>query len=223
MSSRSASLGPEGDPQPKESEAAAGRIGKLEQELAATKEYLQSVIETHEATNEELQSANEEILSSNEELQSTNEELETAKEELQSTNEELGTVNDELRNRNAEVSHANNDLTNLLSSIDIAVIMVGSDLTIRRFTPEAQKILGLIPADIGRPLLNINPTIQIPEFQTMATQVMSSLRTVEKAITDRNGKRYQLRVLPYRTLDNKIDGVVIVLVDVSPRKPIAIG
>jgi two-component system CheB/CheR fusion protein len=207
----------------KESEAAAGQIGKLEQELAATKEYLQSVIETHEATNEELQSANEEILSSNEELQSTNEELETAKEELQSTNEELGTVNDELRNRNVEVSHANNDLTNLLSSIDIAVIMVGRDLTIRRFTPEAQKILGLIPADIGRPLLNINPTIPIPEFQTVATQVMSSLRTVEKEVADRNGKRYQLRVLPYRTLDNKIDGVVIVLVDVSRRKPISIN
>ncbi|HKN61858.1 MAG TPA: chemotaxis protein CheB [Candidatus Acidoferrales bacterium] len=207
----------------KESEAAAGRIGKLEQELAATKEYLQSVIETHEATNEELQSANEEILSSNEELQSTNEELETAKEELQSTNEELGTVNDELRNRNVEVSHANNDLTNLLSSIDIAVIMVGRDLTIRRFTPEAQKILGLIPGDVGRPLLNINPTIAIPEFQTMATQVMSSLRTLEREVADRNGKRYQLRVLPYRTLDNKIDGVVIVLVDVSPRKAISIN
>jgi two-component system, chemotaxis family, CheB/CheR fusion protein len=207
----------------KESEAAAGRIAKIEQELAVTKEYLQSVIETHEATNEELQSANEEILSSNEELQSTNEELETAKEELQSTNEELGTVNDELRNRNVEVSHANNDLTNLLTSIDIAVIMVGSDLTIRRFTPEAQKILGLIPADVGRPLLNINPTISIPDFQTVATQVMSSLRTVEKEITDRNGMRYQLRVLPYRTLDNKIDGVVIVLVDVSPRKPASIN
>ncbi len=101
--------------------------------------------------------------------------------------------------------------------------MVGSDLTIRRFTPEAQKILGLIPADVGRPLLNINPTIPIPEFQTMATQVMSSLRTVEKEITDRNGMRYQLRVLPYRTLDNKIDGVVIVLVDVSPRKAISIN
>jgi two-component system CheB/CheR fusion protein len=208
---------------PKESQAAAGLIRKLEQELAATKEYLQSVIETHEATNEELQSANEEILSSNEELQSTNEELETAKEELQSTNEELGTVNDELRNRNVEVSHANNDLTNLLSSIDIAVMMVARDLTIRRFTPEAQKILGLIPGDVGRPLLNINPTIAIPEFQTVATQVMSSLRTVEKEVTDRNGKRYQLRVLPYRTLDNKIDGVVIVLVDVSPRKPISIN
>lgn len=216
-------LGQKASPGTKESQAAAGLIGKLEQELAATKEYLQSVIETHEATNEELQSANEEILSSNEELQSTNEELETAKEELQSTNEELGTVNDELRNRNVEVSHANNDLTNLLSSIDIAVMMVGRDLTIRRFTPEAQKILGLIPGDIGRPLLNINPTIAIPEFQTMATQVMSSLRTVEKEVADRNGKRYQLRVLPYRTLDNKIDGVVIVLVDVSPRKPISIN
>ena len=113
---------------------------KAEQELSATKEYLQSVIETQEATNEELQSANEEILSSNEELQSTNEELETAKEELQSANEELSTVNDELRNRNSDISTANNDLTNLLSSIDIAVVMLGAggrfgDLRRRRRRP----------------------------------------------------------------------------------------
>src|SRR6267154_2431633 len=122
-----------------ETETATRRTAKLEEELAATKEYLQSVIETQEATNEELQSANEEILSSNEEWQSTNEEMETAKEELQSANEELTTVNDELRNRNLEITQINNDLINLLSSIDIAVIMIGSDLTIRRFTPKAQK------------------------------------------------------------------------------------
>ena len=122
----------------REAEASNSRIIKLEQELSATKEYLQSVIETQEATNEELQSANEEILSSNEELQSTNEELETAKEELQSTNEELNTVNDELRNRNADISTVNNDLTNLLSSIDLSVVMLGSDATIRRFLHGAE-------------------------------------------------------------------------------------
>jgi two-component system, chemotaxis family, CheB/CheR fusion protein len=142
-------------PQPakkgKEAEPEEGQIAKLEQELAATKEYLQSVIETQEATNEELQSANEEILSSNEELQSTNEELETAKEELQSANEELSTVNDELRSRNAEISRVNNDLTNLLASIEMAILIIGSDLTIRRFTPQAQKIFGLIPSDLGGP------------------------------------------------------------------------
>ena len=115
------------------------RFLKVQQELASTTEYLHTVIENQEATNEELQSANEEILSSNEELQSTNEELETAKEELQSANEELTTVNDELRSRNQEITQANNDLENLLASIDVAIVMLGSDLAIRRFTPEAQK------------------------------------------------------------------------------------
>jgi two-component system CheB/CheR fusion protein len=137
-----------------ETEESPARIAKLENELAATKEYLQSIIETHEATNEELQSANEEILSSNEELQSTNEELETAKEELQSANEELSTVNDELRNRNAEITQINSDLTNLLSSIDLAVVMVGKDLTIRRFTPQSKDFLGLIASDVGRPFIS---------------------------------------------------------------------
>src|SRR5262245_1219996 len=189
------------------------RTAKLEQELAATKEYLQSVIETQEATNEELQSANEEILSSNEELQSTNEELETAKEELQSANEELSTVNDELRNRNLEITQINNDLTNLLSSIDITVVMVGSDLTIRRFTPRAQEVLGLIPADVGRPFLNINPSIEISDLQPMVLQVMSNFRPAEKEVVDRTGSRFQLRILPYRTTENKMDGAVITLVD----------
>ena len=189
---------------------------KLEQELAATKEYLQSVIETQEATNEELQSANEEILSSNEELQSTNEEMETAKEELQSANEELTTVNDELRSRNVEVTQINNDLINLLSSIDIAVIMIGRDLTIRRFTPKAQKFLGLIPGDIGRPLSNINPTIEIADLQSLVLQVVSDFHPLERELTDRLGVHYQFKILPYRTLDNKIDGAVITIVDIAP-------
>jgi two-component system CheB/CheR fusion protein len=207
----------------RESVAASGRIAKLEQELAATKQHLQSVIETQEATNEELHSANEEILSSNEELQSTNEELETAKEELQSANEELTTVNDELRNRNVEIAQINTDLTNLLSSTDIAVIMIGSDLTIRRFTPKAQKFLGLIPGDIGRPLLNINPTIDIKDLHSLVLRVMSNFRTVEQELTDRKGTHYQLKVLPYRTLDNQLDGAVITIVDIAPEKRVALA
>jgi two-component system CheB/CheR fusion protein len=199
-----------------ESESAVKRTAKLEQELAATKEYLQSVIETQEATNEELQSANEEILSSNEELQSTNEEMETAKEELQSANEELTTVNDELRSRNLEITQINNDLINLLSSIDIAVIMIGSDLTIRRFTPKAQKFLGLIAGDIGRPLSNINPSIEIADLQAMVAQVVSDFRPLEREITDRMGVHYQFKILPYRTVENKIDGAVITIVDMAP-------
>ena len=202
-----------------ETESALKRTVKLEEELTATKEYLQSVIETQEATNEELQSANEEILSSNEELQSTNEEMETAKEELQSANEELTTVNDELRNRNLEITQINNDLVNLLSSTDIAVIMIGSDLTIRRFTPKAQKFLGLIPGDIGRPLVNINPTIEIADLQSMVLQVVADFHTLERELTDRMGVHYQFRILPYRTLDNRIDGAVITIVDIAPGKP----
>lgn len=201
-----------------ESETGLGLTAKLEQELAATKEYLQSVIETQEATNEELQSANEEILSSNEELQSTNEEMETAKEELQSANEELTTVNDELRNRDHEITLVNNDLINLLSSIDIAVIMIGSDLTVRRFTPKAQKFLGLIAGDIGRPLANINPIIEISDFQAMVLQVVTDFHPLEKELTDRMGIHYQLKILPYRTIDNKIDGAVITIVDIAPEK-----
>jgi len=201
----------------RESEAVSAKITKLEQELAATKEYLQSVIETQQATNEELQSANEEILSSNEELQSTNEELETAKEELQSANEELSTVNDELRSRNQEVNQINNDLTNLFASIYFAVVMVGSDLTIRRFTPQAQKFLGLIPADVGRPLTNLNPPAEIPDFQSLVLQVMSTSNQIDREFTDRQGGRYQLRILPYRTVNNKIDGAVIAIVDISSR------
>ncbi len=199
----------------KESELDSGRVAKLEQELSATKEYLQAVIETQEATNEELQSANEEILSSNEELQSTNEELETAKEELQSANEELSTVNDELRSRNSEVSQVNTDLSNLLESIEISVVMIGSDMTIRRFTPKAQKFLSLIAADVGRPLLNINPVIEIPDFQASVLQVIRDSRPVETKLTDKQGKNYQMRILPYRTMDNKVDGAVITLVEIS--------
>jgi two-component system CheB/CheR fusion protein len=201
----------------KDAEASSTRIVKLEQELSATKEYLQSVIETQEATNEELQSANEEILSSNEELQSTNEELETAKEELQSSNEELNTVNDELRSRHADISIINNDLTNLLSSIDLAVVMLGSDGTIRRFTPTAQKTLGLIAADVGRPFLNINPAVQIPSLQQMVLKVMGNAQVIEKEINV-DGHTYQLRILPYRTAEGKHDGAVVTLAEFTRNK-----
>ena len=134
-------------------------VMRLAQELTATREYLQSVIEQQEAANEELQSANEEVQSTNEELQSINEELETSKEEIQSANEELATVNDELQNRNLELSQSNNDLTNLFASVQIGIVMLGPDLTVRRFTPAAEKILNLVPADVGRPLPDIRLNI----------------------------------------------------------------
>jgi two-component system, chemotaxis family, CheB/CheR fusion protein len=185
------------------------RSTKLQQELAATKEYLQAVIETQEATNEELQSANEEILSSNEELQSTNEELETAKEELQSANEELSTVNDELRSGNLEASQVNSDLTNLPGSIDLAIVMVGGDLSVRRFTPRAQTIFGLLPHDVGRPLSNINPSVELPDFQNMVRQLMADAQTIERTLTSQDGHAYRLRVVPYKLADDRIEGTVI--------------
>ena len=196
-------------PVPMRKDTSSKRLAKLEQELAATTEYLHTVIENQEATNEELQSANEEILSSNEELQSTNEELETAKEELQSANEELTTVNEELRSRNHEITQANNDLTNLLSSIDVAVVMLGSDLTIRRFTPEAQKLLGLIPGDVGRPFGNINAGLNMTDLRNIVVQVMGDLIPIERPVALRSGGVYRMRFTPYRTNENKIEGAVL--------------
>src|SRR5207302_2073865 len=142
---------------------------QLQQELSALRGYLQSVIEEHESTNEELKSANEEILSTNEELQSTNEELQTAKEEAQSANEELATVNDELRHRNAELARVNNDLVNVLSGVSIPIVMVGRDLRVRRFTPLAEKLFNLIPADMGRPLSDIKPNLKVDDLPRLLT------------------------------------------------------
>src|SRR5262245_46383409 len=141
------------------------RIAGLTRELAASREYLQSIIQELEAANEELQSANEEILSSNEELQSTNEELDTAKEELQSTNEELNTVNEELHSRNEELSRANSDLMNLIATVDITILIVSADLRIRRFTPMAERMLNLIPGDVGRPIGHIKPNLAFGDLE----------------------------------------------------------
>src|SRR6476660_6875955 len=189
----------------------------LREELDATREYLQSIIEEQRTTNEELRSANEEIQSSNEELQSINEELETAKEELQSTNEELTTVNEELQNRNDELSRLNNDLNNLLGSVNIPIIMLGNDLRIRRFTPVTEKIMNLIPSDVGRPITDIKTNLRITDLKKVVTRVIDSLETQENQVEDNNGRWYSMRIRPYRTTDNKIDGVVIVLIDLDSR------
>jgi two-component system, chemotaxis family, CheB/CheR fusion protein len=190
-------------------------VVRLHQELAATREYLQSIIQDLEATNEELQSANEEILSSNEELQSTNEELDTAKEELQSTNEELNTLNEELQGRNEELSRANSDLLNLLSSVQLAVVIVSGDLRIRRFTPMAEKVLNLIPTDVGRPIGNIKPNIDLPDLETLITEAVDTVSPIEREAKDRNGTPYLLRIRPYKNLENRIDGAVVTLFDLT--------
>jgi two-component system, chemotaxis family, CheB/CheR fusion protein len=209
--------GPHASARPEEFPADAENID-LKQELAATREYLQAVIEQQEAANEELQSANEEIQSANEELQSINEELETSKEEIQSTNEELSTVNDELSQRNAELMQSNNDLTNLLSSVQMAIVMLGHDLRIRRFTPTAEKMLSLIAADIGRPIRDLNLNVTLPGLEAQLEEVMDSATAREFEVPDKQGRWHLLRLRPYLTREHKIDGVVVVMIDIDAIK-----
>jgi len=194
------------------------QVDLLERELAASREYLQSIIQELEAANEELQSANEEILSSNEELQSTNEELDTAKEELQATNEELNTLNEELRGRNEELSRVNSDLVNLLASVQIAIVIISSDLRIRRFTPMAEKVLNLIPGDLERPIGHIKPNIDCPDLERLIVESMDSVAPVEREVKDQNGRWFSLRIRPYKNVDNKIDGAVLTLFDIDILK-----
>ncbi len=195
------------------------RVRQLQDELAASREYLQSIIQDLEAANEELQSANEEILSSNEELQSTNEELDTAKEELQSTNEELSTVNEELHGRNDELSRVNSDLINLLGCVEIAIVIVGADLGIRRFTPMAEKVLNLIPTDIGRPISQIKPNIECPGLEKLIARVIDTVTIHETNVRDSDGHWYSLRIRPYKNVENRIDGAVLALFDIASRRP----
>lgn len=196
----------------------AREIARLKHELATTREHLQSIIEEQQATNQDLRAANEEILSSNEELQSTNEELETAKEEIQAANEELNTVNDELRRRTQEATQVSNDLQNLLNSINIPILMLGADLQIRQFTPAMQGIFNLISTDIGRPLSDITHKLNVPNLQQQILEVIRTLNLKTQEIQDRDGHWYHLRIRPYRTIDNKIDGAVLVSIDIDDLK-----
>jgi two-component system CheB/CheR fusion protein len=190
----------------------------LKRETNQLREQLHSLIEEHETTTEEFKSAHEEVLSANEELQSTNEELETAKEELQSTNEELTTLNEEMQNRNAELGSANNDLLNLLGHVDIPVVMVSNDLRIRRFTPPAQKFLNLLPGDVGRRLGEIRPNLDVEDLESLAHEAIRRVAPLERQVRTKEGGWQMLRVRPYKTWDNRIEGAVISLQDVDTLK-----
>jgi two-component system, chemotaxis family, CheB/CheR fusion protein len=193
-------------------------MAALERELADTRQQLQSIIDDLGATNEELQSANEEVSSSNEELQSTNEELDTAKEELQSTNEELTTLNDELRGRNEELKTANSDLMNLLASVQIPIVMVTNDLRIRRITPAAERVLNIIPSDIGRPIGHLKPNFLCPDLEAIITEAVDTVTVQERQVEGTEGQVFALQIRPYKSIDNRIDGAVVVLYDVSSVK-----
>ncbi|MBI4458588.1 MAG: PAS domain-containing protein, partial [Acidobacteria bacterium] len=196
----------------------AEETARLRQELAATQDYLRSLVEDSEATTEELRAANEEILSSNEELQSANEELETAKEELQAGNEELLTLNEELQNRNSELRQALSDVNNLLNWVEIPIVILGRDLRIRRFTAAAGEILNLIPADLGRPLTHIRSDVLLPDLEPLAKSVFEDMRPIEREVADAQGHWYALRMVPYKVQNDKVEGVLVTLVDIDDLK-----
>jgi two-component system CheB/CheR fusion protein len=203
----------------KKAELPAARENEhLKREMVQLREQLGSLIEDHESTLEEFKSVNEEVLSANEELQSTNEEMETAKEELQSTNEELTTLNEEMQNRNVELSSANNDLLNLLGQVDIPVVMVSNDLRIRRFSPPAQKVLNLLPSDVGRRLGQIRPNLDLQDMEPMVRKVIDLTTPQEREVCTKEGVWHMLHVRPYETWDHKIEGAVISLQNIDALK-----
>ncbi len=194
------------------------RLSLLERELQLTRESHQSTVEELESSNEELKSTNEELQSSNEELQSTNEELESSKEELQSLNEELQTVNAELQSKVEELSLARDDMRNLLNSTEIATIFVDNNMLVRRFTPQATEIVNLIESDIGRPLEHVVNNLDYDEMIQDLNEVLERLLIKEVEVQTNNDEWYSMRILPYRTTDNRIDGAVLTFTCIGEQK-----
>ncbi|HWR02760.1 MAG TPA: chemotaxis protein CheB [Humidesulfovibrio sp.] len=202
---------------------AQSQLEHLKIDLLMTREELQLCREEMQTSQEELKSTNEELQSTNEELQSTNEELTTSKEETQSMNEELQTVNAELQSKLDDLSRSNNDLKNLLNSTDIATLFLDEALNVRRFTPQTAKLIKLIPGDIGRSITDIVNELEYPEMVADAQRVLETLVFVEKPVVSRDGRWFLVRITPYRTLDNRIDGVVITFSDVSTAKRLEVS
>ena len=205
-------------PKPESIKSDVSRIAKLERELQITREGHQITIEELESSNEELKSTNEEMQSSNEELQSTNEELESSKEELQSLNEELQTVNAELQSKVEELSAAHDDMRNLLNSTDVATIFVDNNMRLKRFTPKATEIINLIQTDIGRPLKHVVTNLEYPGTLSDLEEVLTHLSPKEVEVQTTEGRWYSMRILPYRTIDNRIDGAVLTFANIDDQK-----
>jgi two-component system CheB/CheR fusion protein len=193
-------------------------LDQLELDLQRTKEDLQSSREEMQTSQEELKSTNEELQSINEELQSTNEELTTSKEEMQSLNEELHTVNTELRSKIEDSVRVNNDMNNLLKSINIATLFLDMDLKIRQFTVPATKIFKLIQSDIGRVFTDQVTDLIYPEMYDDARKVLDTLEFIEKAVATHDGRWFNIRIMPYRTFENKTDGLVITFIEITKSK-----
>lgn len=187
-------------------------------EAQSLREALQATREEMQTSQEELKSANEELQSTNEELQSTNEELTTSKEEMQSLNEELQTVNAELQAKIGELSRINSDMKNLLNSTEIATLFLDETLRVRRFTTQASKLIKLIPGDVGRPITDIASDLIYPELAADIAEVLRTLMFMEQRIHTQDGRWFTARIMPYRTLDNRIDGVVLTFFDITASK-----
>jgi len=200
------------------SEEIAAKIAELEEERDQGQEELQALREGMQGSQEELKSMNEELQSTNEELQSTNEELTTSKEELQSMNEELQTVNAEQSSKMNELGQINNDMKNLLNSTEIITLFLDNDLHVQRFTTGANKIFKLLPGDVGRALTDITNTLHYPELTDDAMEVLRSLTSLNKEVATNDGGWYLVRTMPYRTLENVIDGVVLTFTDITSAK-----
>jgi transcriptional regulator with PAS, ATPase and Fis domain len=190
------------------------------QELAKCLDEMQSLREEARLGREELQSANEELQSTNEELQSTNEELTTSKEEMQSMNEELQTINGEMQSKLDDLALAQSDLKNLLNSIEIAILFLDQDLNVRRYTNRAARIINLRDSDVGRPLSDLTSSLQYPQLHQDAQQTLQTLVFSEKQIETSDKRRFTVRIMPYRRLDNVIDGVVITFLELNAGTPL---
>jgi two-component system CheB/CheR fusion protein len=193
-------------------------VGRLEEELQHTKDQLRLNIEQYETSTEELRASNEELQAINEELRSATEELETSKEELQSVNEELTTVNQEYREKIEELGRANSDLQNLMASTDIGTIFLDRALQIKLYTPPAEELFNVFGGDIGRPLQHFTHKLDYDSLPADAQEVLRTLQTIEREVHSSNGCWYLARLRPYRTLDDKIDGVVLTFVDITSRR-----
>jgi two-component system CheB/CheR fusion protein len=188
---------------------------EIEDELRRTREQLRTTVEQYETSLEELKASNEELQAINEELRSATEELETSKEELQSVNEELTTLNHELKLKVDEISHANSDLQNLMTSTEIGVVFLDRALHIKRFTPRAQDLFNVIPSDVGRPFGHLTHRLAADDLPQLAQSVLLTLRSIEREFSSHDGRRYLARLLPYRSLEDRIDGVVLTFVEVT--------
>jgi two-component system, chemotaxis family, CheB/CheR fusion protein len=193
-------------------------VRRLKEELEITQQRLRTMREESDAANEELRASNEELQSINEEYRSTSEELETSKEELQSINEELQTVNSELKSKLDQISRANSDLQNLLAATDFGTLFLDSGLNIKRFTDQVRELFSVTASDEGRPITDFAHQLEYDELVTDARGVIANLTPVRREVRSRKGRWYDLRMRPYRTVDDKIDGVVITFVDVTERK-----